>query len=121
MPQSMNTESDGVADPQNLASAAMTLTCWSLMDNTPSHTFFIVDEASMIGSSSTADGTDLLTDLIHYVYTGHDCRLILLGDTAQLPPVGCDESPALNPDVLRSYGGQTVCLPMADGRFCGVW
>ena len=41
------------------------------MDNTHSHTFFIVDEASMIGSSSTADGTDLLTDLIHYVYTGH--------------------------------------------------
>ncbi len=86
----------------------------AVMDNTHSHTFFIVDEASMIGSSSTADGTDLLTDLIHYVYTGHDCRLILLGDTAQLPPVGCDESPALNPDVLRSYGLRVTRAQLTD-------
>ncbi len=74
----------------------------AVMDNTHANTVFIVDEASMIGSG--ADGTDLLTDLIHYVYTGRNCRLILLGDTAQLPPVGCDDSPALNPAVLKSYG-----------------
>ncbi len=74
----------------------------AVMDNPHANTVFIVDEASMIGSG--ADGTDVLTDLIHYVYTGRNCRLILLGDTAQLPPVGCEESPALNVEVLRSYG-----------------
>lgn len=74
----------------------------AVMDNPHSNSVFIVDEASMIGSG--ADGTDLLSDLIHYVYTGRNCRLILLGDTAQLPPVGCDDSPALNPEVLKSYG-----------------
>lgn len=64
---------------------------------------FIVDEASMIG---TADehGNSLLHDLITFVYTGADCRLILLGDTAQLPPVGSDRSPAMKPDVLRGLG-----------------
>lgn len=64
---------------------------------------FIVDEASMIASDSD-NGSSLLTDLIHYVYSGHNCRLILLGDTAQLPPVGQSESPAMNPDTLRGYG-----------------
>lgn len=64
---------------------------------------FIVDEASMIGAAD-GRGTNLLEDLIHYVYSGENCRLILLGDTAQLPPVGSTESPAMNPDVLRSYG-----------------
>ncbi|MDE7388024.1 MAG: AAA family ATPase, partial [Muribaculaceae bacterium] len=74
----------------------------AVMDNPFVNTVFIVDEASMIGSA--ADGTDLLTDLIHYVYSGVNCRLILLGDTAQLPPVGCAQSPALDPETLRSYG-----------------
>ena len=76
----------------------------AVVDNNHSRTVFIVDEASMIGSAADGSGTDLLSDLIHYVYTGHACRLILLGDTAQLPPVGCTESPALNADTLRSYG-----------------
>ena len=76
----------------------------AVVDNNHSRTVFIVDEASMIGSVADGSGTDLLSDLIHYVYTGHACRLILLGDTAQLPPVGCTESPALNADTLRSYG-----------------
>ena len=76
----------------------------AVVDNNHSRTVFIVDEASMIGSTADGSGTDLLSDLIHYVYTGHACRLILLGDTAQLPPVGCTESPALNADTLRSYG-----------------
>lgn len=66
-------------------------------------TIFIVDEASMIGTDSEL-GSNLLTDLIHYVYSGDGCRMILLGDTAQLPPVGQAESPAMSVDTLRSYG-----------------
>ncbi len=87
----------------------------AVMDNNHSRTVFIVDEASMIGTAG-ADGygTDLLSDLIHYVYTGHACRLILLGDTAQLPPVGCDDSPALNADVLRSYGLKVTRAQLTD-------
>lgn len=74
-------------------------------ENKHKYTVFIVDEASMIGAASGNEyGGNLLEDLIHYVYSGHKCRLILLGDTAQLPPVGCDESPAMNVNVLRSYG-----------------
>lgn len=74
----------------------------AVMDNTHVHTLFIVDEASMIGASDA--GSDVLSDLIHYVYSGHGCRMILVGDTAQLPPVGCTDSPTLSPEVLRSYG-----------------
>lgn len=64
---------------------------------------FIVDEASMIG---TADehGSNLLDDLMTFVFSGDNCRLILVGDTAQLPPVGAERSPAMNPEVLRSMG-----------------
>lgn len=81
---------------------------FSLDDNLHQHTLFIVDEASMIsneGLSGTAFGTGrLLDDLIQYVYAGMDCRLMLIGDTAQLPPVGEEESPALSADMLRGYG-----------------
>lgn len=74
-------------------------------ENTLENAVFIVDEASMIGDGRGAgDNTDLLEDLIQYVYSGPGCRMILLGDTAQLPPVGCSQSPAMNPDVLRGYG-----------------
>ena len=69
--------------------------------------YFIVDEASMI--SNTNDGSvfgtgKLLDDLISYVYSGENCHLILLGDVAQLPPVGYSESPALQPDTIHSFG-----------------
>ncbi len=75
----------------------------SVLPNTHKNTIFIVDEASMItGGDNSAD--NLLEDLIHYVYTGENCKLILLGDTAQLPPVGCEFSPAMSADVLRSFG-----------------
>ncbi|MDE6145031.1 MAG: AAA family ATPase, partial [Muribaculaceae bacterium] len=74
----------------------------AVMDNPHQHTVFIVDEASMIGARDA--GSDVLTDLIHYVYSGHYCRIVFVGDTAQLPPVGCKDSPALNPAELRSYG-----------------
>ncbi len=77
-------------------------------ENLHKDTLFIVDEASMIaneGLDSFVFGSGrLLDDLIHYIYTGENCRLILMGDTAQLPPVARQESPALNPETLRGYG-----------------
>lgn len=77
-------------------------------ENLAKHTLFIVDEASMIANSSgegTVYGTGrLLDDLVEYVYSGEHCRLILLGDTAQLPPVGQERSPALDASVLKGYG-----------------
>lgn len=74
---------------------------------------FIVDEASMIGSE-TETGSNLLTDLIHFVYSAPGCRLILMGDTAQLPPVGQTESPAMTPDVLRAYGLKVTRVTLTD-------
>ncbi|MDR2843812.1 MAG: AAA family ATPase [Candidatus Symbiothrix sp.] len=78
-----------------------------LADNLHKHTLFIVDEASMIsndGLDSFSFGTGrLLDDLIHYVYSGEGCRLILMGDSAQLPPVSQTESPALEVSVLQGY------------------
>lgn len=77
-------------------------------ENLAKHTLFIVDEASMIANSSgegAVYGTGrLLDDLVEYVYSGEHCRLILLGDTAQLPPVGQERSPALDAAVLKGYG-----------------
>ena len=68
---------------------------------------FMIDEASMISlsSSNTTFGSGcLLDDLIQYVYNDRNCRMLLVGDKAQLPPVGEEESPALRADVLRAYG-----------------
>ena len=71
-------------------------------------TIFIVDEASMITNDCAGSyffGTGrLLDDLIQYVYSGAGCRLMIIGDEAQLPPVMQTESPALNVDVLKGYG-----------------
>jgi len=75
--------------------------------NLHKNTCFIVDEASMIGDRSPEAffGTgDLLRDLVDYVEAGSQCRLVLVGDTAQLPPVGLDMSPALDPERLESFG-----------------
>lgn len=81
---------------------------FGIMDNLHKDTLFIVDEASMIsnnGLDSSIFGTGrLLDDLIHYIYSGENCRLLLIGDSAQLPPVGEDGSPALQTDVLTGYG-----------------
>ncbi|HUW92300.1 MAG TPA: AAA family ATPase [Bacteroidales bacterium] len=76
--------------------------------NLHKETFFIVDESSMI-SGDFSEGSvfgsgKLLEDLIEYVYTGTNCKLILVGDVAQLPPVGSILSPALDPDVLHATG-----------------
>lgn len=68
---------------------------------------FMVDEASMISLSSgnTTFGSGcLLDDLIQYVYNDRNCRMLLVGDQAQLPPIGEEESPALRADVLHAYG-----------------
>lgn len=76
--------------------------------NLHQHTLFIVDEASMIANEGLSGGMfgtgRLLDDLIHYVYAGQGCRLMLIGDTAQLPPVGEEESPALSASMLEGYG-----------------
>lgn len=81
---------------------------FSLNDNLHAHTLFIVDEASMISNEGLSGGMfgtgRLLDDLIQFVYSGTGCRLLLMGDTAQLPPVGEELSPALFPDALRGYG-----------------
>lgn len=74
-----------------------------IVENKYSNAVFIIDEASMIGGGDER-GNSLLEDLIHYVYSGDNCRLILLGDTAQLPPVGCPFSPAMNVNVLKTFG-----------------
>lgn len=71
--------------------------------NNYKNAIFIVDEASMIGDSNEY-GNNLLEDLIQYVYSGENCRMILMGDVAQLPPVGCQESPAMSPRRLHGYG-----------------
>jgi len=70
------------------------------------NTVFIVDEASMIGETTTDQGVfgkqNLLDDLISYVFEGEHCSLILIGDSAQLPPVGVDESPALDLNFIKT-------------------
>ena len=84
------------------------LSSFNLNDNLNRDTLFIVDEASMIanlGLGETAFGSGcLLDDLMQFVYSGQCCRLLLIGDKAQLPPVGEEESPALMADALRGYG-----------------
>ena len=81
---------------------------FALNFNTFNNTFFIVDEASMISHYSvdrSVFGTgNLLDDLLKFVYNDRNCRLVLIGDTAQLPPVGQEESPALDRRRLESYG-----------------
>lgn len=86
---------------------------FTLNFNMRTNLLFICDEASMIsndeyqGSSIYGTGR-LLDDMIHFIYGGKGCRLILMGDTAQLPPVGEGESPALQDDELRCFGMDVV-------------
>ena len=87
------------------------LSMFTLAPNLRSDTLFIVDEASMIAdeSSNRMFGSgSLLDDLITYVYGGTRCRLMLIGDAAQLPPVGQELSPALSAEVLAAYGLHVV-------------
>lgn len=83
------------------------LSSFNLNVNNYRDMLFIVDEASMVSSFSLDDNFgsgSLLDDLIKYVYSGNNCRLMLIGDTAQLPPIGEEEAPALIGDVLQGYG-----------------
>ena len=91
-------------------------TVFSMGFNAMTNSLFIVDEASMISNDATNTiyGTGrLLDDLVQFVYSGSGCRLILLGDTAQLPPVGDIHSPALQPEVLRGYGLDVTCMTLS--------
>ena len=85
---------------------------FTLVPNKDKETLFIVDEVSLIGidsgqqQSTTAFGTgNLLDDLISFVRSGTDCKVILIGDSAQLPPIGLDASPALSRDYMAMMGG----------------
>ena len=81
---------------------------FNLNDNLHTDTLFLIDEASMIANEGFGDTNfgsgRLLDDLIKYVYSGRNCRMLLIGDKAQLPPVGEEESPALSARMLEEYG-----------------
>lgn len=92
-----------------------------LQQNLHINTVFIVDEASMISNSGGLSkggafgGGSLLDDLIEYVFSGTNCKLIFIGDTAQLPPVGMDVSPALNIEFLKaSYSFQVDAFELTE-------
>lgn len=94
---------------------------FTLQQNLHTDTIFVVDEASMISSSGGLNdngffgGGSLLDDLIRYVFSGTNCKLIFIGDTAQLPPVGLDASPALDIDFLKaSYYFQVDWLELTE-------
>ena len=78
---------------------------FTMQQNKHKNTIFIIDEASMISDQSNEskmyENGSLLDDLISYVYSGENCKMILLGDTAQLPPISLDISPALNTETLE--------------------
>ena len=84
------------------------LSAFNLNANLNRDTLFIIDESSMIANQGYGDSAFgsgcLLDDLMQFVYNGQNCRMVLVGDKAQLPPVGEDESPALMSDVIRGYG-----------------
>lgn len=85
---------------------------FTLQPNKHRNTLFIVDEASMISDSASDsklfENGSLLDDLMQYVYSGFGCKLILIGDTAQLPPVKMDLSPALDENTLSNYYNKEV-------------
>ena len=103
---------------------------FSLSPNKARDTLFVVDEVSLIGveegqqRSSTVFGTgNLLEDLVSFVRSGDDCRMILVGDAAQLPPVGLDASPALSKDYMEGFGGvrfSTLTTVVRQARESGI-
>ncbi len=92
-----------------------------LSANRDQNTVFIVDEASLITDSSRGS---LLRDLIRYVYSGQGCKMILVGDTAQLPPVGQSDSPAMNLERLKQLGlapfSHTLDVPVRQAAESGI-
>lgn len=88
---------------------------FSLSPNMHQDTLFIIDEASMIADELTDySGSSLLKDVIEYVYNDKNNRIIFIGDTAQLPPVGSDESPALVPAQLQKFKLQVQGVELTD-------
>lgn len=91
---------------------------FQLDQNLHSNALFIVDECSMIGNKSSENSIfgsgNLLEDLIEYVYTGRNCNLMLVGDTAQLPPVGLDTSPALDIPKIKNYGFNVLTATLSE-------
>ncbi|WP_140938145.1 ATP-dependent DNA helicase [Sphingobacterium lumbrici] len=89
---------------------------FSIAENRHQNTLFIIDEASMISNEGiNIFSNGLLHDLISYVRSGENCVIIFVGDTAQLPPVGLENSPALNPDYInQEFGLQTFSYEMTD-------
>jgi len=89
-----------------------------LDNNLHKNTYFIIDEASMISNETNENSVfgsgKLLDDLLEYVYSGENCRLVLVGDTAQLPPVGLDISPALEPATLENFGFSVKSTELTD-------
>jgi exodeoxyribonuclease-5 len=89
---------------------------FSLDRNLHRDTFFIVDEASMVsntsGDAALFGSGRVLDDLIEYVYSGIDCKLMIVGDTAQLPPIGSVVSPALDPAALGEYGFGLIAIEL---------
>jgi exodeoxyribonuclease-5 len=82
---------------------------FSIADNLASNTIFIIDEASMISDQLSGNNRDtLLFDLVKYVYNDKNCKLMLVGDTAQLPPVGSDNSPALDENLMKADYGLNI-------------
>ena len=100
-----------------------------LQPNKHKNTIFIVDEASMIpdtpGESKLFENGSLLDDLMQYVYSGHKCKLLLIGDTAQLPPVKLELSPALDENILSlNYNKEVIKMEldevMRQGQDSGI-
>lgn len=91
---------------------------FALNHNRERETWFIVDEASMINNefsdNSPFGSGRLLDDLIEFVYSGTGCKLVLAGDTAQLPPVGSDRSPALEQEIVGMYGFNIVSVELKE-------
>ena len=94
-----------------------------LSPNLDKNTIFIADEASLI-TDNPYSGESLLQSLLRHVYSGEGCNLILVGDTAQLPPVGQSDSPAMNEERLRQLGLNPYCftldVPVRQKRESGV-
>ena len=89
------------------------MTGFTLTDNRHKQTLFIVDEASMIADSADSSG-HLLSDLIEYVYSSPGCKLVLIGDTAQLPPVGQFNTPALDEVALSEYNLRVTSVTLTE-------
>lgn len=84
---------------------------WCVAPNQSKDTLFIVDEASLIADAGPSLRS-LLYTLTRYVYSAPGCRMMLVGDEAQLPPVGQEESTSMNPDRLRGLGLEPVCTTL---------